>query len=90
MSTLLPFQQHRVKIYDAPIDDAYILRAEASYFPNSPVARCTSLLRLLLVDRANASRYWEIAAIPEECYTFTLLGNHPKPANDYQLKTGQR
>src|ERR1700674_1176649 len=73
VSTLLPFQRHRVKIYDAPIDDAYILRAEASYFPKSPGVCCTSLLRVLLVDRVNANRYWEIAAIPEEYeYTYTV------------------
>jgi hypothetical protein len=73
VSTLLPFQQHQSKIYDAPIDDAYILRAEASYFKRNALECCTSLLRVLLVDRVNANRYWEIASIPEEYeYRYTV------------------
>ncbi len=71
-SALLPFQQNRV-VYNAPIDSAYTLRAEESHFPKSPGVCCTSLFRLLLVDRANPNRYWEIAAIPEEYeYTYTV------------------
>src|SRR5215470_12476766 len=72
VSALFPFQQNRV-VYNAPIDSAYALRAEASYFPKSPGVCCTSLFRLLLVDRTNSNRYWEIATIPEEYeYTYTV------------------
>jgi len=71
-SALLPFQQNRV-VYNAPIDSAYTLRAEESHFSKWPGVCCTSLFRLLLVDRANPNRYWEIAAIPEEYeYTYTV------------------
>ena len=73
LAALLSFQQHAVKIYDAPIDDGYNLRAEASYFPKSPGVCCTSLLRVLLVDRLNANRYWEITAISDEYeHTYTV------------------
>lgn len=73
ISVLVPFQVHRTKVYEAPVDDVYLLRAEASYFPKDPGSCCTSLLRVLLVDRTNANRYWEIAAIPEEYeYTYTV------------------
>jgi len=72
VSALFPFQQNRV-VYNAPVDSAYTLRAEESHFPKSPGVCCTSLFRLLLVDRANPNRYREIAAIPEEYeYTYTV------------------
>jgi hypothetical protein len=58
LTALLPLQSGSpVKVYEAPIDDVYSLRATVAYSP--------SLLRVLLVDRANANRYWEIASIPD-------------------------
>ncbi len=82
-SALLPFQQNRV-VYNAPIDSAYTLRAEESHFPKWPGVCCTSLFRLLLVDRANPNRYWEIAAIPEEYeYTYTVKPSAQIPATEF-------
>jgi hypothetical protein len=52
-------------LYEAPIDDAYSVRATVSHSMKSRGICCTSLFRLFLVDRADASRYWELAAISE-------------------------
>ena len=62
---LFPLQSVPKEIYKAPINDTYNLRITVDYSETAPRRCCESRLRLLLVDRANADRYWEIASIQE-------------------------
>jgi len=62
LAFLLQPQGGPKEIYKAPIDDTYNLRATVSYSDTAPRSR----LRILLVDRTNANRYWEISSINEE------------------------
>jgi len=64
-AALLQPQARPTKVYDAPINDAYRIRVEESHVMKSPNVCCLSSVRILLVDRTNANRFWEIAAIQE-------------------------
>src|SRR4051794_5753698 len=57
LSVFQPLQQRPVVIYNAPADDVHNLRITTT--GDSP----GTLLRVLLVDRANANRFWEITRI---------------------------
>ena len=66
LGTLLVLQDRPEKVFEGPVDDAFIARATVSYVPNSPGVCCRSQFRFVLVDRSNPSRTWEIAAISED------------------------
>jgi hypothetical protein len=55
---VLQVQPRPMVIYDAPVDDAYNLRVISTMSAGT-------LLRVLLVDRTNADRFWEVTAMVE-------------------------
>jgi hypothetical protein len=52
-------------LYDQPIDSLYRLRIAVTYRSAPPNTCCSSYLRVLLVDSANANRYWEVTTVEE-------------------------
>jgi hypothetical protein len=55
-------------VYNGAINQAYRLRITATYrhISIAPNICCSTFLRILLVDRINANRFWEIATIQEQ------------------------
>jgi hypothetical protein len=65
LASLIPLQGAPREIFNAPVDDTYNLRAAVAQSEIAPGRCCSSRLRVLLVERANANRYWEIASISD-------------------------
>jgi hypothetical protein len=65
LSALLLLQDRPQKVFEGPVGDAFILRATAEYTPVNPGVCCRSQFRLVLLDKTNLNRSWEIASISE-------------------------